>query len=118
MSSRVLICGSRSWADIHAIRMRLLRLPPTATVMHGGAPGADRTAAWLAEDFGFTVEEHPADWKTHGKRAGIIRNLEMLDQNPDLVIAFWDGESRGTAHTISAAKERGIPVEVHRADAA
>jgi hypothetical protein len=40
----------------------------------------------------------------------------MLDQNPGLVIAFWDGKSRGTAHTIGEARRRGIPVEVVSAD--
>lgn len=109
---RVLVCGSRDWSDIHTIRMRLLRLPPDATIVHGAAPGADTTAAWLAQDFGFTVEAHPADWKTHGKKAGVLRNIEMLDTEPHLVLAFWDGSSRGTAHTIREARKRGIPVEV------
>jgi hypothetical protein len=36
----------------------------------------------------------------------------MLNGSPDLVIAFWDGESRGTRHTIDEAKRRGIPVEI------
>ena len=109
---RVLVAGSRSWQNLHKIRMRLLRLPATATIVHGGAPGADRAAGWLAEDFGFQVEEHPADWEKHGKRAGFLRNVEMLDSGVDLVLAFWDGESRGTKHTIDEARKRGIPVEI------
>ena len=36
----------------------------------------------------------------------------VLDQNPVLVLAWWDGRSRGTAHTIGEAKKRGIPVEI------
>jgi hypothetical protein len=92
--------------------MRLLRLPPSAEIIHGGAPGADRIAGWLAEDFGFTVREFKANWDRGGKRAGILRNIKMLDASPDLVIAFWDGKSRGTKHTIDEAKRRGIPVEV------
>lgn len=86
-------------------------LPPGTTVMHGGARGPDRLAGAYAESLGFEVEEYRADWKGLGKRAGIIRNLDMLDAGPELVIAFWDGESAGTKHTITEARKRGIPVE-------
>lgn len=112
---RVLVCGSRDWDDIHAIRMRLVTLDPSTEIIHGGAPGADRIAGWLAEDFDFTVREFPANWDNYGKKAGILRNLKMLDEHPDLVIAFQRGASRGTQHTIDSARHRGIPVEVHRA---
>ena len=110
---RVLVCGSRDWQDIHAIRMRLVTLPPSSVIVHGGAVGADRIAAFLAEDFGFTVEEYKADWNRYGKPAGIIRNIEMLDTRPDLVVAFHRNNSRGTLHTITEARKRGILVEVH-----
>ena len=108
---KVLVCGSRSWDNIHTIRMRILSLPDNTEIIHGGASGADRTAACLAEDFGFTVREFKADWDGEGKSAGFKRNLRMLDESPDLVIAFWDGRSRGTRHTITEARKRGIPVE-------
>lgn len=110
----VLVCGSRDWADIHAVRIRLIALPPDTHIIHGAARGADTVAAWLAEDFGFTVHAYPADWERHGKRAGFLRNLQMLEQEPDLVIAFQLAGSRGTQHTIDEARRRGIPVEVHR----
>lgn len=110
----VLVCGSRKWRDIHAIRMRLLKLPPDCEIIHGAARGADMIAAALATDFGFTVRAFPADWDRHGKAAGPIRNLAMLDERPDLVVAFQVGESSGTQHTINEARKRGIPVEVHR----
>lgn len=44
----------------------------------------------------------------------MIRNIEMLDQKPDLVLAFWDGASTGTGHTVAEAGKRGIPVEIVR----
>ena len=128
----VLVCGSRDWEDVHAIRMRLVKLPPSATIIHGAAPGADRVAGWLAEDFGFTVKPFPADWKVgrhtrpqdirtraDGTRydsfAGKRRNPAMLDERPDLVLAFQRNGSGGTQHTIDEARKRGIPVEVHAA---
>ncbi|HXH87246.1 MAG TPA: SLOG family protein [Gaiellaceae bacterium] len=113
---KVLVCGSRRFADPFrvslAIDARMRALPKRAAVIHGAAQGADRIAAEAAHRCGHTVKSFPADWKTYGKRAGFVRNREMLDQHPDLVIAFWDGQSRGTAHTINTAKARGIPVEV------
>lgn len=109
---RVVITGSREWADVNAIRARLAQLPPGTLVVVGGAKGADTLADHAAHTLGLPVEHHQADWELHGKAAGIIRNLEMLDTRPDLVLAFWDGESRGTKHCMDAARERGIPVEV------
>ena len=40
-----------------------------------------------------------------------LRNDQMLDR-ADLVLAFHDGESRGTASVIAKARKRGITVEV------
>jgi hypothetical protein len=109
---KVLVCGSRGWDDADAVTARLLELPAEAYVIHGAASGADQLAAEAAAAIGIPQRAFPADWKTHGKRAGILRNIQMLDEQPELVIAFWDGKSRGTAHTITEAEARGIPVEV------
>lgn len=114
----VLVCGSRDFPDPFrvalAIDERMASLPACSTVIHGAARGADQMAAEAAQRHGHSVREFPADWEAHGKRAGILRNLTMLDQNPDLVIAWWDGESRGTNHTITRAKLRQIRVEVYQ----
>lgn len=88
-------------------------LPPNPsadepTIIHGAARGADTLAGEEALDLGFWVQRFPADWKRHGRGAGFKRNLEMLDRDPDLVIAF--GQGRGTNHTVSKAQERGIVV--------
>ena len=117
---KVLVCGSRDWTDAEPIYARLAPLKVEAfmcgekvTLLHGNAPGADRLARNLGFGLNFDVQHFPADWSRHGKRAGIIRNLAMLDEAPDLVIAFQIGNSRGTQHTIDEARRRGIPVEVH-----
>ncbi len=109
---KTLVCGSRDWEDIHAIRIRMVKLPPHTEIIHGGAPGADSIAGFLAADLGFTVHVFPADWKKHGKAAGPIRNRLMLDECPDLVLAFQRRGSRGTQDTIDEAVRRGIAVEV------
>lgn len=129
---KVLVCGSRDWADYEAIDRRLSGLPAEheeITIIHGaasrmvkgptGAPveeSADMLADRAARYWRFEVQRFPADWKKHGKRAGVLRNLRMLDQRPDLVIAFQRNDSRGTQHTIDVARKRGITVEVHTSD--
>lgn len=114
------MCGSRDWTDRDAITTALTCLPAehvAIEVLHGDARGADRLAAEAATDLGFTVRAFPADWEFHGRRAGIMRNLRMLDERPDKVIAFQRNGSRGTQHTIDEARRRGISVEVIRTDA-
>jgi hypothetical protein len=109
---KVLVCGSRDWTDLQTISVRMAQLPPGSTVIHGAARGADTIAAESALRLGLHVHAFPAQWTEFGKAAGAIRNSLMLDEKPDLVIAFWDGESRGTKHTIDEAERRGVPVEI------
>jgi hypothetical protein len=81
--------------------------------MHGAARGADRLAGAAASTLGLEVVEYPADWRRYGRRAGFLRNEQMLAAGPDLVVAFHQDSSRGTAHTISLARKAGIEVIVH-----
>lgn len=72
-------------------------------IIQGGAKGADDCARLAAWKLNIPNTTEKADWDTYGKRAGIFRNLKMLDRNPQYVIALWDGSSRGTFHTIERA---------------
>lgn len=115
-----LVCGSRDYDDREQMKRVLARaletLDPWLTedirVIHGGARGADRLAAEILSNSIYEVQEFPADWERHGKAAGPIRNRQMLDELPDLVIAFPVGESRGTWDTINEARRRGFRVVV------
>lgn len=111
---KVLVCGDRYWSDAFRTELRLKKLPPGTVIIEGEARGADTIARDAALALGFEVRRFPADWKKYGRAAGPIRNREMLDQKPDLVIAFHSdlSKSRGTADTVREAKKRGIPVEV------
>lgn len=113
---KVLICGTRRFADPFtaslAINERIDKLPSGTTIIHGGALGTDQIAAEAATRTGHTVQAFYADWDKHGKAAGVIRNIAMLNEKPDLVIAFWNGESPGTKHTLDNAKKRRIPTEI------
>lgn len=115
---RILVTGSRDWADRALIRSALLghvwitrALNPV--LVHGGARGADTLAAQeFAELFGHrgTVEVHEADWDQYGRLAGPFRNRDMVALGADLCLAFPLGESRGTRNCMRLAEEAGIPV--------
>lgn len=112
---RVLICGSRNWMDRDAIFHAVLGLPLDAAIIHGAAAGADTIADEAAEACKLVRYPYPADWQKHGRRAGPIRNQQMLDEGcPDLVIAFRKrGPSPGTDDMIRRARAEGLPVEIH-----
>jgi hypothetical protein len=116
---KVLVCGSRTYDDWHqmysvlwGLKSYLIRPQPELTIIEGGARGADTLAGNWADQL--PDVEHirvPARWDELGKRAGFVRNIEMLDMKPDLVIAFFDQKpTGGTMHTVQHAKARRIPV--------
>lgn len=111
---KILVCGDRNWSDRDKILARLYELGEDVTVIHGACRGADQLAGQVAKSLGYRVLEFPADWDKHGKSAGPIRNRLMLDQKPDLVIAFHSNldSSRGTKDSVTEARRRHIPVEV------
>jgi hypothetical protein len=110
----VLVCGSRDWTNPDIIRTRLSKLPQGTVVVEGEGRGADRIARDVALELGFEVLRVPANWKLYKKAAGPIRNREMLDLGPGLIIAFHEdlASSRGTIDTIVEGHSRGITYEV------
>lgn len=109
---RILVCGGRDYADRERVNRTLARVHEKhgiAEIIQGAAAGADQLAAEWGWDVGVTVRSFPADWQTHGRRAGPIRNQEMLNRSkPHAVIAFPGG--RGTADMVARAKAAGVPV--------
>ncbi len=78
----------------------------------GTAKGVDTIAEVWATVRGVKVERFPADWKTFGKSAGMIRNKIMVD-NCQYVCGIWDQKSRGTKGCIDYAKEQRKVVKVY-----
>lgn len=114
---RVIVTGSRYWSDRDAVWKALATAAPSLeepfVIVHGACPtGADAIADDWGRQYGATVERFSADWATHGRRAGPIRNAEMVKAGADIVLAFPLPEGRGTQHTIRLAREAGIPVKV------
>ena len=121
--TKILICGSRGctedvdqiglWSEVANHFMNDDGLLTVEGIISGGARGADKYAENFAKDVSLPIEVFKPDWKLHGKRAGYLRNITMLEQEGvDLVIALWDGESKGTKHTIDCALSRGIDLRV------
>ena len=54
----------------------------------------------------------PPDYRRYGKGAPFRRNQQIVAA-ADLVIALWDGASRGTAHTIELCRQKNVPVQVY-----
>lgn len=110
----ILVCGSREWRGRGDVYLALMCEPHAQgwgdepiRVIHGDCRGADRFAEESARDLGYEVQAFPADW-SRGRRAGPERNSRMLNEAPDLVLAF--GRGRGTDGMVRMAERRGFPV--------
>jgi hypothetical protein len=110
---RLLVCGGRDFTD-QALFDAWLNTwldvigADAILVIHGGSPGADEMAGAWAQAHGATCEVFPADWDAHGKAAGPIRNQQMLERKPDIVLAFPGG--KGTADMVARARAAGVMV--------
>lgn len=113
---QVIIAGGRYFSNYDLLKERcdffFQNRRPTAIVC-GEARGADSLGKQYAKENSIPVMSFPADWDKYGKRAGYIRNEEMAD-NADALIAFWDGQSRGTRNMIEIAKRKGRLVRIVR----
>jgi hypothetical protein len=122
----LLICGSRGIKD--DVTAALLAKYPAwdrvAVVLCGMAQGVDLAAHRVASDRGLTIEEYPVtrnEWVMFGPKAGPARNARMIARLTELrdtrdlqpvVVAVWDGQSRGTRDTISRAERAGFAVTI------
>lgn len=114
---RVIIAGGRDFNDYALLKAKCDNiLAEKATTHHiiivsGAARGADNLGEKYAQEHSYTIEKYPADWNTHGKAAGPIRNAQMAN-SADALIAFWDGKSHGTKSMINIARSKGLFVRV------
>jgi len=80
-------------------------------IVSGGAKGVDTFAKKIADEFNLTLIEIRPEWDKYGKSAGYKRNRTIVEL-ADILIAIPDLQSVGTYHSITLAKQKGIPVFV------
>ena len=84
----------------------------TTEIVSGGAAGVDACAREYAQRHGLKLTEYLPEYTRYGRAAPLKRNITIIE-NADLVLAFWDGTSRGTKYVIDNCKKRKIPVRVY-----
>ena len=121
---RVIIAGSRGFNDYKLLKKSAIEiitkktmLPDLTRIISGGARGADTLGERFANEMGLEISRFIPNWDGLGKGAGYVRNAEMAkfaveDDNYGVLIAFWDGKSRGTKHMIDLANRYGLEVHV------
>lgn len=103
----ILVAGGRSFSDYTLMKQTLDGILHNIDGVHmisGGADGADSLAERYARENGYPIRTYKPDWIKFGKAAGPIRNAEMV-KDSDMVVAFWDGISKGTKSTINLAEK-------------
>lgn len=107
----VAIVGSRNYPNLEAVSDFVSALPEGTVIISGGAYGVDSIAAAAARRAGLEVAEFLPDWNKHGKCAGFVRNCKMVNA-ADVIVASWDGKSRGTTQSIELGRKANKPVFV------
>ena len=110
---KVIVAGGRDFNNYPVVEKILNHIKYQITeIVSGDARGADTLGAHWANYNGIPVKHFPAKWERYGKRAGFIRNEDMA-KYADMLIAFWDEQSHGTANMIKIAKDKGLPYYVY-----
>lgn len=106
---KVAIVGGRDFNDYEKLKEVVAKLEPLleskiTEIVSGGAKGADSLARRYAIENEILLKEFIPDWNIYKKTAGFIRNKDIVNY-ADIVIAFWDGQSKGTSHSISLGRD-------------
>ena len=105
---RVAVVGSRGLKVEHLENY----LPEGVTeIVSGGARGVDTCAREYALSHRLKLTEFLPEYDKYGRSAPLKRNITIIE-NADLVLAFWDGISHGTAYTVATCIKEGVPVKI------
>ncbi len=112
---KVIVAGSRGFNNYDLLKETLDDLRKyieDISIVSGTARGADLLGERYANENGLKIHRFKPDWSV-GKKAGYLRNKEMAEF-ADALVAFWDGDSRGTKHMIDLAKNKKLKVKIVR----
>jgi predicted Rossmann fold nucleotide-binding protein DprA/Smf involved in DNA uptake len=111
--AKIALIGTRGFSNTRLLDQVMQEyLPTIKTLISGGAKGADRLGAAWARKNGIETQIFNPDHKRY-KHAFHHRN-RLIVELADLIVAFWDGHSTGTAYTIGYARRLGKPVWIVR----
>ena len=105
---KVAVIGSRG---LHVDDLRQYLPKETTEIVSGGAKGIDSDARAYAQAHGIPLKEFLPEYQKYGRGAPLKRNLLIIEY-ADVVLAFWDGESRGTIYVIDHCRKMNVPVNV------
>jgi hypothetical protein len=111
---KIIIAGGRYFSDydrLYKSCSKILEKILDIEIVSGTAKGADMLGERFSKDNGYKLKQFPADWDKFGKSAGYRRNAEMA-KYADALIAFWDGNSRGTKNMIDLAEKANLKVRI------
>ena len=109
---KLAIVGGRDFDDYERLKAVVDRVKtPITLIVSGSAAGADSLGEKYAREHSIPTLIHKADWAKHGKRAGFLRNIDIIN-DADCVIAFWDKISKGTASSIELARKHNKPTHI------
>lgn len=100
---KVAVIGSRGFTDYEEMK-RILSSIKITLLISGGAIGADKLGERYAKENNIETKIYLPDWNKHGKCAGFLRNTQIIE-DAELVIAFWNGNSKGTLDSIKKAEK-------------
>jgi len=122
---RIIIAGGRKFNDYEMLKRTMLKFIRKlhdhidfhkVEIISGNANGADKLGERFANEYNYDLKIMPAQWDLHGKSAGYIRNNEMLvyakEADHSVLVAFWDGKSKGTKNMIDTSRKSLDSVEV------
>jgi predicted Rossmann fold nucleotide-binding protein DprA/Smf involved in DNA uptake len=108
---KIAVIGSRGFTHYRLLVTTLDEIPNKKMIVSGGAKGADQMAEQYAREHDIETKIFLPEYAKFGRGAPIKRN-ELIVKEADLVIAFWDGKSRGTKNAIDTAKALGKEVMI------
>jgi hypothetical protein len=111
---KLAIVGSRDFSNYDLLVKSIEQNLDVSQITHivsGGARGADTLGELFAKNNNIDTIIYKPDWNKYGRSAGYIRNKDIID-SADFVIAFWDGKSKGTKHSIDLANNMGKPIVI------
>ena len=103
---KIAVVGSRTFDNYQLVEEKLngIRKINDFIIITGGAIGVDKLAEHYAKENNVSKVIFSPDKNKHGKDANRKRNTQIVSA-ADIIVAFWDGVSKGTKAILELAKK-------------